>query len=220
MKTIVIANQKGGSGKSTTTVHLAVAAEHAGDGPVIIADTDPQGSTVAWFKQRKGAGLTTPLFKSLSLASLKSEIRELANAGAQYLFIDTAPAVSGVNEVLYAEADLIFIPLNPTPVDLRALVRGLPKVKESGKPFTFALARVRAHLRSNEPTAAALEALGLVLPVRMHERVVYADSFGHGKTALEIDTKSVAAKELMALWECTKSRIHEKRKSRITETVA
>jgi chromosome partitioning protein len=49
MKTIVIANQKGGSGKSTTTVHLAVAAESASDGPVVISDTDPQGSTVDWF---------------------------------------------------------------------------------------------------------------------------------------------------------------------------
>jgi chromosome partitioning protein len=46
MKTIVIANQKGGSGKSTSTVHLAFAAEQAGDGPVVISDTDPQGSTV------------------------------------------------------------------------------------------------------------------------------------------------------------------------------
>ncbi len=54
MKTIVIANQKGGSGKSTSTVHLAVAADHAGDGPVVISDTDPQGSTVDWFNQRTG----------------------------------------------------------------------------------------------------------------------------------------------------------------------
>jgi chromosome partitioning protein len=46
----------------------------------------------------------------------------------------------------------------------------------------------------------ALEALGLVLSTRMHERVIYAETFAHGKTALEIDPKGVAALELMSLW--------------------
>lgn len=58
MKTVVIANQKGGSGKSTSTVHVAVAAERAGGGHVLISDTDPQGSTVDWFNQRKRQALT------------------------------------------------------------------------------------------------------------------------------------------------------------------
>ena len=87
----------------------------------------------------------------------------------------------------FALADLILIPLNPTPADLRALVKGLPLVKRSGTLFQFILARVRANLKNNEGAAMALEALGLVLPVRMHERVIYADTFAHGKTALETD---------------------------------
>src|SRR6266487_870564 len=103
MKTIVVANQKGGSGKSTLAVHLAAAAEQAGDGPVVISDTDPQGTAADWF----------------------------------------------------AVADLILIPLNPTPADLRSLVKGLPLVKQSGAPFQFVLARVRANLKNNEGTAMA-----------------------------------------------------------------
>ena len=55
MKTIIIANQKGGSGKSTLTVHLAVAAGLAGDGPVAVTDTDPQGTTAGWFNDREAA---------------------------------------------------------------------------------------------------------------------------------------------------------------------
>src|SRR5277367_869501 len=70
MKTIVIANQKGGSGKSTSTVHLAVAAEMSGDGPVVLSDTDPQGSTVDWFNQRRKAGLDTPRYAPLGLPAL------------------------------------------------------------------------------------------------------------------------------------------------------
>ena len=131
MKTIVIANQKGGSGKSTSTVHLAVAAEHAGDGPVLISDTDPQGSTGDWFNQRKKAGISTPRYAPLTLSDLANNLRALKDAGASYLFIDTAPSIGSVNEELFAVADIILIPLNPTPTDLRALVKGLPTIKQS-----------------------------------------------------------------------------------------
>src|ERR1700722_3731351 len=97
MKIVVIANQKGGSGKSTSTVHLAVAAEQAGDGPVVIADSDPQGSTVDWFNQRKKAGIETPRYAQLALSGLPDYLRALTEAGAKYLFIDTAPSIGGVN---------------------------------------------------------------------------------------------------------------------------
>ncbi len=208
MKTIVVANQKGGSGKSTLTVHLAAAAEHAGDGPALLSDTDPQGTTGDWFNQRKKAGLDTPRYAPLNLADLAANIQALSNAGAEYLFIDTAPSISAVNAGLFAEADLILIPLNPTPADLRALMKGLPLVKQSGAPFQFLLARVRANLKNNEGAASALEALGLVLPTRMHERVIYAETFAHGKTALEIEPHGVAAHEITALWQAVRDKLH------------
>lgn len=217
MKTIVIANQKGGSGKSTSTVHLAVAAEEAGDGPVVISDTDPQGSTADWFNQRKKSGINTPRYAPLALSDLSNDRDALAQAGASYLFIDTAPSIGSVNADLFAIADLILIPLNPTPTDLRALVKGLPTIKESGKPFNFMLARVRPNLRNNDGTAMALEALGLVLPTRMHERVIYAESFAHGKTAFEIEPKGIASQELAAIWKSLKERILENKKVRNQE---
>jgi chromosome partitioning protein len=214
MKTVVVANQKGGSGKSTSTVHLAVAAEQAGDGPVVICDTDPQGSTVDWFNQRKRSGINTPRYAPLTLAHLRDGLQALKEAGAAYLFIDTAPSIGSVNAELFAAADLILIPLNPTPTDLRALVKALPTIKNSGKPFVFMLARVRPNLRNNDGVAMALDALGLVLQARMHERVIYAESFAHGKTAFEIDPKGVAASELSHIWAGVKERIPENKKSR------
>ena len=217
MKTIVIANQKGGSGKSTTTVHLAVAAEKAGNGPVVISDTDPQGSTGDWFNQRKRSGIDTPRYAPLSLADLPNNLQALEDAGVSYLFIDTAPSIGSVNADLFAIADLILIPLNPTPTDLRALVKGLPTIKASGKPFNFMLARVRPNLRNNDGVAMALEALGLVLPTRMHERVIYSESFAHGKTAFEIEPKGVAALELERIWLGLRERILEKEKLRKRE---
>jgi chromosome partitioning protein len=207
MKTIVVANQKGGSGKSTLTVHLAAAAEHAEDGPIIISDTDPQGTAADWFNERRKAGIDTPLYSPLTLSDLGTKVQALGVAGASYLFIDTAPSIGAINADLFALADLILIPLNPTPADLRALVKGLPLVKQSGKPFQFVLARVRPNLRNNDGTAMALNALGLVLPARMHERVIYAESFAHGRTALEIDPKGVAARELAVLWAGVKEKL-------------
>lgn len=207
MKTIIVANQKGGSGKSTVTVHLAAAAERAGDGPVIISDTDPQGTAADWFNQRKKAGIDTPRYSPLALSDLREKIQALGDAGASYLFIDTAPSIGAVNADLFALADLILIPLNPTPADLRALVKGLPLVRQSGKPFHFVLARVRPNLRNNDGTALALDALGLVLSTRMHERVIYAETFAHGKTALEIDPKGVAAQEVTELWAGLKEKL-------------
>lgn len=200
MKTVVVANQKGGSGKSTITVHLAAAAEKAGDGPAVISDTDPQGTASDWYNQRKKAGIDTPRYSALSLSDLAGRVKALSEAGASYLFIDTAPSIGAVNADLFALADLILIPLNPTPADLRALVKGLPLVRESSKPFQFVLTRVRPNLRNNDGAALALDALGLVLATRMHERVIYAETFAHGKTALETDANGVAAQESSALW--------------------
>jgi chromosome partitioning protein len=212
MKTIVIANQKGGSGKSTITVHLAAAAEAAGDGPIVISDTDPQGTAADWFNQRKKAGIETPRYSALSLADLKGRVSALDEAGASYLLIDTAPSIGAVNADLFALADLILIPLNPTPADLRALVKGLPLVRESGKPFQFVLTRVRPNLRNNDGAAVALDALGLVLTTRMHERVIYAETFAHGKTALETDAKGTAAHEIAALWGEVKDKLESEKK--------
>ena len=73
------------------------------------------------------------------------------------------------------------------------------------------LARVRPNLRNNDGVAMALDALGLVIPTRMHERVIYAESFAHGKTAFEIDPKGIAGQELAAIWKALKEKIQEKR---------
>src|SRR5689334_12617155 len=217
MKTIVIANQKGGSGKSTLTVHLAAAAELAGDGPALLSDTDPQGTVVDWFNQRKKAGLNAPRYAPLVLSELSSKLKALDAAGAQFLFIDTAPSVGNVNAELFAAADLILVPLNPTPADLRALMKGLPVIKRSERPFNFVLARVRPNLRNNDGTAMALETLGLVLPTRMHERVIYAETFAHGRTALEIEPNGIAAQEIAVLWGSVKEKMAENENSRKRE---
>jgi len=69
---------------------------------------------------------------------------------------------------------------------------------------------MRPNLRSNDGTAVALESLGLVLPTRMHERIIYADTFAHGRTALDIDPLGVAAREVTSMWTNLKEKIESK----------
>ena len=66
----------------------------------------------------------------------------------------------------------------------------------------------------------ALESLGLVIPARMHERIIYAESFGHGKTAFELDPQGIAANEVLQIWEGVKTRILENEKSIKMENIA
>ena len=212
MKTIVVHNPKGGSGKSTLTVHMAETAERSGDGPVIFSDADPQGTAAYWSNQRKKANIDIPRYVELSLSNCQEKVQDLSAAGASYLFIDTTPSRAekgSVNEALLKLADTILIPLNPTAADLRSLVKGLPLIRASGRPFQFVLSRVRSNLKNNDGTAAALEALGLVLPTWMHERVIYSDTFAHGRTALETEPKGPAAQELSALWIDIKNKVQK-----------
>ncbi|MCB0257860.1 MAG: ParA family protein, partial [Anaerolineae bacterium] len=117
MKTVVLANQKGGVGKTTLAAHLAVAAERAGDGPCVLIDTDPQASLAAWWN---GRALETPAFASTALKELSEKRDALGQAGYAYAFIDTPPAITESIRTVIAQADFVLIPTRPSPHDLRA----------------------------------------------------------------------------------------------------
>ena len=69
MRILTIASQKGGSGKTTLTAHLAVEAEYRKAGPVAVIDTDPQGSLASWWNTREAPTPFLPLSISHSLPS-------------------------------------------------------------------------------------------------------------------------------------------------------
>ena len=137
MKTIVIANQKGGSGKSTVTVHLAAAAEHAGDGPVILSDTDPQGTAADWFNQRKKAGIDTPRYSPLTLAEIDDKLAVMAKAGVSYLFIDTAPSIGAVNADLVCAGGCNLDPAQPDAGRPSGIGEGASRDQSLGKAVSL-----------------------------------------------------------------------------------
>src|ERR1700744_5706994 len=87
MQTVVINSQKGGSGKTTLCAHLAVEAERAGDGPVFLIDTDPQGSLSAWHTKREAE---TPARIEVPFEKLESALAALRARSSAYCIIDTA----------------------------------------------------------------------------------------------------------------------------------
>ena len=210
METIVVWNPKGGCGKSTATVHLALTAELLGDGPALICDVDDQGSTADWYNFRKEKKLAGPGYAPLMVATLKRQIADLAAAGAAYLFIDMKAGVGPNDDAILAAADRILIPLNPKPADMMALQKKMPAVRKTGKPFTFLLSRCRHNLRSNTSTSAALGVLGTVVPTLMYEREIYSDTFGHGLTVFELEPDGVAASDILSIWQELKKHLKSK----------
>jgi chromosome partitioning protein len=210
MKTIIVANQKGGSGKSTLVTHLAVAADRAGDGLVVLTDTDPQGTTADWFNVRESE---TPGYVQTTMATLGEKISALEDAGAAWLFVDTAPAINEQNVNLLRLADLVIVPLCASPNDVRALGKMLPILQSAGKPFVFVLTRVNQQARLTVQTAITLSEHGTVIQPPLRERVAYPTAMIDGHTAQEIEPKGSAGKEIAELWKSIKRRFDKKTKA-------
>ena len=112
MKVLVLASQKGGAGKTTIAAHVGVAAERDGAGPVVLIDTDPQGSLSAWWNSREA---DTPALASATLAELPEKLTALAQAGFKLAVIDTPPAITEAIRDVVKLADLVLIPTPPQP---------------------------------------------------------------------------------------------------------
>ena len=207
MKTIIIANQKGGSGKSTLVTHLAVAAHRAGDGSVVLTDTDPQGTTADWFNVRQDQN---PGYAPATLENLPDKIQALTDAGAAWLFVDTAPALHRQNVALLSLADLVLVPLCASPNDVRALANMLPLLRDAQRPFAFVLTRVNPQAKLTIQTVMALSEHGPVLQPPLRERVAYPTSMIDGRTVQEIDPGGAASQEIAELWQNVKRRIADK----------
>ncbi len=194
---IVVACQKGGAGKTTIAAHLAVQAGRAGHGPVVLVDTDPQGSLAEWRSERKD---DAPALAMANLADLAANPAELWSGKAAFAIIDTPPALTASIERVIAIADLVLIPTRPSPHDLRAIGATVDIARRTGKPFFFVMngAAARAHITAE--AVAALSEHGRVAPVILHQRTEYAVSMINGRTVMETAPSGRSAQEITDLW--------------------
>lgn len=205
MQTIVINSQKGGSGKTTLCAHLAVQAERSGDGPAFVIDTDPQGTLSTWHEKREAE---VPQRAEVALADIAAGLKQLEKHKATYCFIDTAPTRTDENVALFRLADLVLVPIRPSPSDLWAAAATVALLKEADIPFLFVLTQAKGNASITGQAAAALSHHGPVAETFIADRVPYAAAMTDGRTAIELTTKGPAALETAALWKNIKSCLH------------
>ena len=205
-RTIVFASQKGGAAKTTLCGHVAVQAERAGAGPVALIDTDPQGSLAAWWNARESE---TPLFVQTHVGQLAADLNALGEQGIETVFIDTPPTVTEAITEVVGYADLVVIPTRPSPHDLHAVSATIDIVEGRNKPLIFTLNGATARAAVTRDATEALSRRGIVAPVTVHQRIDYVSSMVSGQTVMEMNERSSAAKEIMALWEYIATRLED-----------
>lgn len=206
MRTIVVASQKGGGGKTTIAGHLGVMAEQSGAGPVALIDTDPQGSLASWWNERKAEA---PLFARVEIANLADHLGALAKAGVNLAIIDTPPAVTDMIREVLKSADLVLIPTRPSPHDLRAVGSTVELVEQFGKKMIFVINGAAARARIAGEAAIALSQHGTVAPVTIYQRTDFASSMIDGRTVQEIDHNSRSADEIRELWKYVSTQLRK-----------
>jgi chromosome partitioning protein len=210
MKTLVWNSQKGGSGKTSLCAHVAVEAERAGDGPVYLIDTDPQGTLSTWHESRTAE---TPHRIEVALPELPAAQATLKQRGAAWCMIDTAPTRADENAELFRLADLVLVPVRPSPSDLWAVAATVRLLKQVGTPFLFVVNQATLHATITAQAVAALSHHGRVAQSIIAARVPYAAAMTDGHTAPELGAKGPAATEISGLWSNIKSCLHDKEKS-------
>jgi chromosome partitioning protein len=194
---LVLASQKGGTGKTTLSGHLAVEAQKAGVGPVALIDTDPQGSLSHWWNARKAS---EPLFVKVGLLELGETLEHLSRSGIRLAVIDTPPAITESIAYVIGHADLVILPTRPSPHDLRAVGPTVDIAGRHGKPLLFVVKAATQRARITGEAAVALSQHGTVAPITIHHRVDFAASMVDGRTVGEVTAESPSAKEIQELW--------------------
>lgn len=210
MQTIVINSQKGGSGKTTLCAHLSVEAERAGHGPVFLIDTDPQGTLTTWHEKRQA---DAPRRVELPFDGIADGLRQLRERDTALCFIDTAPSRTDETAVLFDMADLVIVPIRPSPSDLWAAAATVDLLKRKSIPFLFVLTQVKANAGITGQAAATLSHYGPVAQTFIGDRVYYAAAMTDGRTAIELTPKGPAATETAALWRDIQTWFHASKKS-------
>ena len=194
---LTIAQQKGGSGKTTLAVNLGVEFTRRGL-RVALLDTDPQGSLGRWFMTRRERGLTDMDFSTASAWGVGYEAEKLKRSN-DIVLIDTPPKIDSDLRPALREASLILVPVATSHVDLWATDGVLDLAARVGRPTLMVLNRAKAGTRLAEEIAAAAAALSPdVATARLGQRVAYAETLGQGLGASEAG-RSPAAAEVATL---------------------
>ena len=202
-KVITISQQKGGSGKTTLAVHLALAFIKYHNLKVAVIDTDPQGSLGKWFMIRteKKVSNDNLTFKTASLWGAQYESKTLKK-DHDIVIIDTPPKIESDARPSIESADLVLIPVAASHVDFWATGAIVDIAKKANKKILIQINRSSQRSKLITKTNEFIKSLDLsATKTIIGNRQIFASSMGEGKTAVEKQKKSSAIEEIKQLSE-------------------
>lgn len=209
---ISILNQKGGAGKTTLAIHVAMRLLQEG-GRVLLVDADPQGSALDWSASRANNGSPSSEHHSINdhfpvvglpKASLHRELPKLAK-DYDHIVIDGPPRVYDVTRSAILASDLVIIPVQPSPYDVWAAKEIVDLVQEAvafneNLKTAFVINRKIVNTAIGRDVNEALSGYALpILSAHICQRVGFAESAAQGQTVLEIAPDGAASQEIKAL---------------------
>ncbi len=208
-KVITVAQQKGGSGKTTLAVNLGVMLVRAG-ARVAFLDTDPQGSLGRWFMTRVEEGRHDGMeFSTASAWGVGYEVGKLRDM-ADFVIIDTPPKADSDLRPALRAADLVIVPVASSHVDLWATDGVLDLARREGREVLVVLNRARAGTRLGaEILEAAKELKAHLADTQIANRVAYAETLGQGFGGIEGARSPAIRSELDALLAEVRTRLEE-----------
>jgi len=196
MKTIAIAAQKGGAGKTTLTVHLAVEANRRGE-KAFIADTDPQESASAWARARSDGN---PPVISVPFDRLEAAQRAGREEAMTLCLIDTPPHAVASSALVARASDLVVIPVRPSAFDLAAVEASIA-ISRQAKRTVLILSACPPRAPEILEAREVLQAYGIpVLNAEISERRAYSRAVSSGRAVSEFEPHGKAAAEIAAIW--------------------
>jgi len=198
-KIIAFSNQKGGSGKSTLTANMAVLWSNSGY-KVAVIDADAQKSLTYWLTERKkyygenDIGIDSYQFEVRNLTE------ELKNIKRKYDFIliDSPPSITFETIQIVKAANGLFVPVQPSPLDLMATLPFLQIAKQERKNPIIILNRVMPRAKLTEAMILRLRYAGAkIARSRISSKVIFAETFSVGRGVIDINITSDVAKEII-----------------------
>ena len=198
-KVISFSNQKGGSGKTTLSANLAVLWSNSGY-KVAVIDADAQNSLTYWLEARKkyygedDIGITSYNF---DVRNLKEEIKQIKRK-YNFIIIDSPPSITFETIQIIKASDRVFVPVQPSPLDLMATVPFINLVKQEKKNPIIFLNRVMPRARLTDAMILRLRYAGAkIARSRISSKVLFAETFSVGRGVIDISVTSDAAKEII-----------------------
>ena len=198
MQIIALISQKGGAGKTTLAIALAVAAERAGLTSVLV-DLDPQASAAQWSDLREAE---TPVVTCSPAVRLTSVLKSAQRTGASLAVLDTAPHATDAALIAARASDFVLIPCRPATADLISIGASIDLLQLVDKPGAVVINSAPV---ANPLTGQAITAISgyhvNACPIIVHQRIEHVHAFTSGLSAAESEPRGKAAAEINELFE-------------------